>query len=236
MLVDPPVLVAFKIRGATNAVLTHMESMKESAKSTSDVTVITHSSGNHAQALAYASRAVGVSCQVVMPSNSASVKKDAVRGYGAVVTECIPTLQAREEGTNNIIDKLRKDGRSVEFIPPYDDVRIISGQGTIALEFLEQAKELGTPLDVLVTPVGGGGMLSGCAVAAKGLDSEICVIGAEPAAADDAYRSFSSKTFVPAVNTNTVADGLRTSLGQLTFPLILEHVDAIHTVTEQQIM
>ena len=171
-----------------------------------------------------------------MPSNSASVKKDAVRGYGAVVTECIPTLQAREDGVRETMTKLKASGQSITLVPPYDDVRIIEGQGTLALEMIEQSKEQGKALDVLIVPVGGGGMLSGCALASKGVDSSIWIVGAEPKGADDAYKSFLSKTFVPSVNPDTIADGLRTSLGELTFPLILQHVDAIHTVTEEQIM
>ncbi|KAL5512236.1 hypothetical protein ACEPAG_3521 [Sanghuangporus baumii] len=224
---------AFKIRGATNAILTLKESRAESM---SDLTVVTHSSGNHAQALAYASRVLGVSCHIVMPSNSAAVKKAAVRGYGASVTECMPTLQAREDCTEDVIEELQKTGRSVEFIPPYDDNRIISGQGSLALELLEQSRDMGYELDVLITSVGGGGMLSGCAVATKGIDPRVRVVGAEPAAADDAYRSFNSKTFIPAASSNTVADGLRTSLGQITFRHILKHVDAIHTVSEGEII
>lgn len=223
---------AFKIRGATNAILC----LKASQPETSDLTVITHSSGNHAQALAYASRALGVSCQVVMPSNSAVVKKDAVRGYGATVTECVPTLQAREDGVQQIMAKMKAEGRDIILVPPYDDAQIVAGQGTIALEMLEQAKEQGKSLDILITPVGGGGMLSGCALSAKGIDPDIWVVGAEPLGADDAHRSFASKTFIPSVDPRTIADGLRTSLGQITFPLILQYVNAIHTVSEDQIM
>lgn len=171
-----------------------------------------------------------------MPSNSASVKKDAVRGYGAIVTECVPTLQAREDGVNAIISEMKACGKEITFIPPYDDVRVIAGQGTMALELMEQASSLDAPLDVLIAPVGGGGMLSGCAVAAKGVDPEIWVVGAEPAGADDAYRSFNAKKFIPSVDPQTIADGLRTSLGEITFPLIMANVDAIHTVSDVEIM
>lgn len=175
-----------------------------------------------------------------MPSNSAQVKKDAVRGYGAVVTECVPTLQAREDTTNAIITdflaRASSEGstKRIVLVPPYDDLRIITGQGTIVLELFEQIGE--QPLDILITPVGGGGMLSGCALAAKSLDPNIWIIGAEPEGADDAARSFYGHEFVPSVNPNTIADGLRTSLGALTYPLILEHVDAIHTVSDREIM
>lgn len=228
--------IAFKIRGATNAILCILASL-DSTIAPSDLTVVTHSSGNHAQALAFASRALGVHCCVVMPSNSASVKKAAVRGYGAVVTECTPTLAAREETSSRVIKEVESEGKTVMFVPPYDDVRIIAGQGTLALELIEQAKEADRPLDVLIAPVGGGGMLSGCAIAAKGIKGDdIWVVGAEPIGADDAYRSFYSRQFVPSVDPKTIADGLRTSLGAITFPLILQHVDAIRTVTEAQIV
>jgi threonine dehydratase len=227
------ILSAFKIRGATNAILTYLEA---NSVNPSDLTVVTHSSGNHAQALALAAREHGVACHVVMPSNSPEVKKAAVRGYGAIVTECVPTLEAREEGVRSIINQLAASGKAVEFVPPYDDARIVTGQGTAALELIEQAQEIGKGLDILITPVGGGGLLSGSAIAAKGVNKSIWVVGAEPANADDAYRSFASKSFVSSVNPRTIADGLKTSLGELTFPLILRHVDAIHTVTEEQIV
>jgi threonine dehydratase len=115
-------------------------------------------------------------------------------------------------------------------------VRIIAGQGTLAVELLEQARDLGRPLDVLIAPVGGGGMLSGVALATKALSPDVWVVGAEPTGADDAFRSFTSRTFQPSVNPKTIADGLLTSTGQITFPLIMEHVDAIYTVTDEQIM
>ncbi|KAG8946882.1 hypothetical protein FRC04_011309 [Tulasnella sp. 424] len=226
---------AFKFRGATNSIKSLLAEYEGTGKKP---VVITHSSGNHAQALALAAREQGVTCHVIMPNNAPSVKKAAVRGYGAIVTECEPTLQAREDTTAQVTDQLvaQDPNTVVEFISPYNDVRVIAGQGTLALEVLEQAEELGKPLDVLITPVGGGGMLSGCAVAAKGSKPTIRVIGAEPKGADDAYRSFYSKQFVPSVNPTTVADGLLTSLGSNTFPLILEHVDAIHTVSEEEII
>lgn len=191
---------AFKFRGATNAIKSLLEAENrggskkfEGADSLSDgpvapqTVVITHSSGNHAQAMALAARLQGVVCHVVMPSNAPSVKKEAVRGYDAIVTECEPTLQAREDTVTGIIGGLQQDNATsgrpvkVEFISPYDDVRVIAGQGTMALELFEQAEELGKPLDVVITPVGGGGMLSGVAVAAKGTSPTAYVIGAEPA-------------------------------------------------------
>lgn len=196
-----------------------------------------------------------------MPSTSSAVKKAGVRGYGATVTECAPTLEAREATASQVIEdeRNRHQDQRVEFVPPYDDgkcdegrysvhfqtersqqtysslVRIIAGQATISIELLQQAKETDRPLDVVIAPVGGGGMLSGVALAAKAIDPHIWVIGAEPRGADDAYRSFRSKTFQPSVNPQTIADGLLTSTGKLTFPLILRYVDAIHTVTEEEI-
>ncbi|KAG8901048.1 hypothetical protein FRB99_005590 [Tulasnella sp. 403] len=236
---------AFKFRGATNAIRSLLFSANEDSSdplsrpiAEGDLVVITHSSGNHAQALALAAQQQGVTCHVVMPSNAPSVKKDAVRGYGAVVTECIPTLQAREDTVREITASLEAaDPRTrVVFVSPYDDPRVIAGQGTMALELLKQADGEGKPLDVLIAPVGGGGMLSGCATAAKGTNPNTWVVGAEPLGADDAYRSFTTKQFHPSVNPKTVADGLLTSLGTNTFPIILQHVDAICTVTEEQII
>ena len=229
---------AFKIRGATNAILSILEASPNIYPS--NLTVVTHSSGNHAQALALASKQLGVRCHVVMPSNAPSVKYDAVRNtYGAAVTQCEPNLAAREATANRVIDeeRNRSPAQVVEFVPPYNDHRVIAGQGTIALELIEQAsEELNKTLDVLITPVGGGGMLSGCAVAAKGINPAIKVIGAEPSEADDAQRSFRSGVFQESENPTTIADGLLTSLGDITFPLIQTYVDEIFTVTEEEIM
>lgn len=170
---------AFKFRGATNSIRSLLE---DKCINKNNLVVITHSSGNHAQALALAAQMNGVVCHVVMPNNAPQVKKDAVRGYGAIVTECTPTLQAREETVEEIRKGLSEldPNVSVEFISPYDDVRVISGQGTLALELIEQAGELGKPIDVLLAPVGGGGMLSGCATAVKGVNPTIKVYAAEP--------------------------------------------------------
>ncbi|KIJ53955.1 hypothetical protein M422DRAFT_24952 [Sphaerobolus stellatus SS14] len=227
---------AFKIRGATNAIRSLLTSTSNPILP-EQLTVVTHSSGNHAQALALAAKLQGVRAHVVMPQTSSSVKKAAVRGYEAEVTECIPTLEAREKTARSVIEhEKEREGRIVEFVPPYDDVRIIAGQGTIALELISQAEEINRPLDVLIAPVGGGGMLSGVALTAKSINPNILIIGAEPKGADDAYRSFYSKTFQPSVNPKTIADGLLTSTGEITFPLILKYVDAICTVEEDQII
>jgi len=173
-----------------------------------------------------------------MPLNAPSVKVEAVRGYGAHITQCEPTFMARKAAVEEVMkeERLLHAGRVVEFISPYDDLRIIAGQGTLAIEFLDQAEELGSKLDILVAPVGGGGILSGCAVAAKKTKSDIVVIGAEPLDAYDAQQSFRSKRFVDALTPNTIADGLLAPLRDYTFPLILEHVDDILTVIEDQIM
>ncbi|KAF8608727.1 serine racemase [Ceratobasidium sp. AG-I] len=226
---------AFKIRGATNAIQQILQSQPPCTPST--LTVVTHSSGNHAQALAYAARAVGARACIIMSSNATPAKIAAVRGYGAIVTLCEPITSAREETTKRVIEEERAayPERRIENVPSYDDVRIIAGQGTIAVEFLEQAEEMGRPLDVLITPVGGGGMLSGCSVAAKGLKPSVKVVGAEPEGSGDASEGFKTKTWVPSVAPKTFCDGLLTSTGKITFPLILDHVDAVCTVTEDEI-
>lgn len=208
------------------------------------ITVVTHSSGNHAQALALASRDLGVQCRVVMPRTAPAVKKAAVRGYGAIVTECEPTLEARERATAQIIDELQKkaevDGeeRVAKLIPPYDHEDIIAGQGTAVLELFSQIAQLApnATLDVVITPVGGGGLLSGTSIATKSLSPSTLVFGAEPTGAADAYRSYTTRQFHPSIEPQTIADGLLTSLGKLNFPIILQYVDGIYTVTDEQIV
>lgn len=208
------------------------------------ITVVTHSSGNHAQALALASRDLGVQCQVVMPRTAPAVKKAAVKGYGAIVTECEPTLEARVHATTQIIDQLQKEAEEsgeesvVKLVPPYDHEDIIAGQGTAVLELISQVGELvpNTTLDVVITPVGGGGLLSGTSIAAKSLSPSTLVFGAEPTGAADAHRSYTTRQFHPSIEPRTIADGLLTSLGTLTFPIILQHVDGIYTVTDEQIV
>ncbi|KAG8752143.1 hypothetical protein FRC14_007298 [Serendipita sp. 396] len=228
---------AFKIRGATYAI----KRLLETIPNPSALTVVTHSSGNHAQALALAARQLNVKCHVVMPRNAPAVKKNAVQGYGAAVTECTPTLEAREATVKEVMNRLQEEATHrgeealVRFVPPYDHLDVIRGQGTIAFELVEQADEMGTPLDIVITPVGGGGMLSGVSVAAKGLRSNVLVFGAEPTGASDAQASFRSRVFHPSVQPKTIADGLLTSLGDITFPLILENVDDIFTVTDEEI-
>jgi threonine dehydratase len=211
---------AFKARGAYNAVL----SLPAEASARG---VVTHSSGNHGAALALAARDRGIPAFVVMPSNTALVKKRAVERYGARVTYCEPTLEAREADAARIVEQT-----GASFVHPYNDPVVMAGQGTVALEFLEQVPEL----DALICPIGGGGHISGVSVGAKSLRPTIRIIGAEPEAADDAFRSFTSQTLVASRDPRTIADGLRSSLGDKTFAVIRSKVDEIVTVSEQEIV
>jgi threonine dehydratase len=210
----------FKIRGAANAVLSLSE--EDAAKG-----VATHSSGNHGAALALAARCRGIKAYVVMPENAPDVKRTAVANYGAEIVSCKPTLQAREEGLAALVGRT-----GATFIHPYNDYMVISGQGTAALELCEEV----TDLDVVITPVGGGGLLSGTAIAVSGVSPKTDVFAAEPERADDAYRSFHAGVIIPAENPDTIADGLRTSLGDLTFFIIRKYVKDIVTVSEEAIV
>ena len=209
---------AFKYRGATNAVLSLSKS--ELAKG-----VATHSSGNHAAALALAAKKAGVNAYIVMPNNAPQIKKNAVADYGAIITYCQPTLQARELALKKVIKKT-----GAVFIHPYDNKEVIKGQATACLELIEEV----SGLEVIIAPVGGGGLLSGTSIVAKA--NNIKVIAAEPKNADDAYRSFQSSKLIASVNPNTIADGLLTSLSDLTFSIIKQNVYQIITVTEKQII
>jgi threonine dehydratase len=211
---------AFKFRGACNAVFSLSE--KQAAHG-----VCTHSSGNHAQALALAAKLRGIPAYIVMPDNAPQVKKDAVTGYDGQITFCEPTLEARE----STLERIRLD-TGAKLIHPYNDERVISGQGTAGLELLDSIPDL----DAVIAPVGGGGLLSGTSLAAKGLNSKIRVIAAEPEMADDAYRSMQEARIAPSNNPKTIADGLLTSLGELTFPIIQKNVEQIVTVSEQGII
>lgn len=215
---------AFKIRGATNALLQTPSHLLANG-------VVTHSSGNHAQAVASAAQDIGVNAYVVMPSTSPAVKKDAVRGYLGKVVECEPTLDARESTCTQILEQTNGT-----MIHPFNDPRVIAGQGTLMLEFLEQAAELGSPLDAVLIPVGGGGMLSGSSVACKALSPSTLIFGAEPELANDAQQSFEKRTLLGPLPPKSCADGLLTALGTNTFTLIIANVDAIFTVTEEQII
>lgn len=211
---------AFKFRGACNAVMKLPEAIARRG-------VVTHSSGNHAQALALAAKLRGIAAHVVMPSNAPAVKRAAVEGYGAEVIECRPTIADRERTAAEVV--ARTGGT---LIPPYDHPDVIAGQGTIALEFLEQAPDL----DALIVPVGGGGMISGVAIADKSIKPSICVYGAEPEAVADAAKGKRTGRLEPATELPTIADGLRTSLGALTFPVVQALVDDIITVDEASIV
>ncbi len=211
---------AFKFRGACNAVFSLNE---EDARNG----VATHSSGNHAAALALAARMRGIAAHIVMPRTSPEIKKKAVAGYGANITFCEPTLQARESTLAEVI----KETGATE-IHPYNNFYVIAGQGTSAKELIEDAGSF----DTILAPVGGGGLLSGTAIAAKHMLPQCRVIAAEPAGADDAYRSFQSKKLIPSENPKTIADGLLTSLGERNFAVITDKVDDIVTVSEGSIV
>ncbi|MEP4145780.1 MAG: pyridoxal-phosphate dependent enzyme [Halioglobus sp.] len=211
---------SFKARGATNAVL-GLDDDEAAAG------VATHSSGNHGAALAMAARARQIPAHIVMPSNAPNVKKEAVAAYGGLIIECEPTLAAREATVAAVVGQT-----GAQEVHPYKDPRIIAGQGTVLLELLEQVEDL----DVLVVPVGGGGLLAGTALAAKAINPKIEVVAVEPEGADDAFRSFGLGELQPQTNPQTIADGLRAGLGELNFDIIRKHVDTILTVSDTLIV
>ena len=209
---------AFKFRGAWNAVASLSDGEAERG-------VCTHSSGNHAQALALAAQMRGIAAHIVMPDNVAPIKLNAVEGYGAAITLCEPTLKAREA----VLAELQRESGAV-LVHPYDDARIIAGQGTAALELLAQAE-----LDAIITPIGGGGLLSGTCIATRGTAPEVVLYGAEPAGADDAAQSLASGELVPQLAPDTICDGLLSSLGKLTWPILRDHLAAIITVDDDAV-
>ena len=211
---------AFKARGACNAVLSLSAAEAKQG-------VVTHSSGNHGAALAWAARSRGIPAWIVMPSNAAQVKLDAVRGFGGRIRFCEPTVAAREDACAAVEAETK-----ATLVHPYNDWSVIAGQGTAALELLEDEPEL----DAVITPVGGGGLLSGTAIAAKGLRPSIKVYGAEPAGADDAYRSLRAGHIIPQTDPHTIADGLRSSLGEKTFAVLSSRVDRVETASEEAIV
>ncbi|MFW9809976.1 MAG: threonine/serine dehydratase [Candidatus Thorarchaeota archaeon] len=211
---------AFKFRGALNTVSLLSESERERG-------VIAHSSGNHAQALALAASMEGVKATIVMPRNSPEVKLEATRDYGANIVFCENSAEARVSVANELIEK-----HGYTLIHPYDDERIIAGAGTSALELIE---DIGC-LDYMFAPVGGGGLISGTSIATKGLCPNATVIAVEPEKADDAFRSFREGKIYPSVYPDTIADGLRTQLSELTFSIIQNNVDDIITVSENEIV
>ncbi len=213
-------VAAFKARGACNAVLSLSDADAKQG-------VVTHSSGNHGAALAWAARARGIPAWIVMPANAAQVKQDAVKGFGGTIRFCEPTVAAREDACAAV-----ETETGATLVHPYNDWRVIAGQGTAALELMEDLPDL----DAIMTPVGGGGLLSGTAIAAKGVRPSIRVYGAEPAGADDAYRSLLAGHIIPQTDPRTIADGLRSSLGDKTFAVLSASVDAIETASEESIV
>jgi threonine dehydratase len=211
---------AFKFRGATNAIMNLSEVERSKG-------VVTHSSGNHAAALAHAAVSRGVRAYIVMPETSPEVKKRAVSGYGAEITYCKPTLEARESTCAAIMDRT-----GATLVHPYDNFFVIAGQGTAALELLTRWPDL----DVIIAPVGGGGLLSGTALAARGVNKKIMVYGAEPEMANDACHSLKAGRIIPSDNPKTIADGLKTSLCERTFGIISQNVTDILTVSERSII
>lgn len=211
---------AFKFRGACHAVLSLSE--EEAARG-----VATHSSGNHAAALALAARTRGIRAFIVMPKDAARVKKAAVAEYGGQIIFCEPTLTSREA---TLAEVVQETGATV--VHPYNDHRVIAGQGTVALEFIQEVPHL----DSLMAPVGGGGLISGTAIVVSELSPDTQVIGVEPAGADDAFRSVRAGRRIPCHQPRTIADGLRASLGDLTFSIIKRRVNRIVTVSEEAIV
>lgn len=211
---------AFKARGATNAVFSLTAA--EAARG-----VATHSSGNHAAALARAARLRGIPAYIVMPDNSSKTKIRAVEGYGGRITLCAPTAAAREETCARLVAET-----GAAMIHPFTDFRVMAGQGTAVIELLEDVPDL----DIILCPVGGGGLLCGTAVAGKALKPGLRVIAAEPAGASDAAQSFRAGHRIPVDQPHTIADGLRTSIGEPNFELIRRHVDDVVTVSEAAIV
>jgi threonine dehydratase len=211
---------AFKARGATNAVLSLSDA--EAARG-----VATHSSGNHAAALSRAAKLRGIPAYIVMPNNAPQAKRAAVERLGGKIVFCEPTVPAREAAAAKVVAET-----GATLIHPFDNLRVMAGQGTATLELLEQAPDL----DIIVAPVGGGGLISGTAVAATSLKPGIRVIGAEPAGADDAARSLKAGKLIPITQANTIADGLRSSISERTFTEMRSHVSDIVTMSEESIV
>ena len=210
---------AFKIRGGMNAVLSLPEEKRANG-------IATHSSGNHAQAIAFAARQVGTKAYIVMPNNSPKVKVEAVKGYGAEITFCEPNQAAREATLQEIVDRT-----GAEFVHPYNDYRVINGQATCAIELMEEVNSL----DHIIAPVGGGGLLSGTLMAAHYFFPSVTVYAAEPEGAADAVLSIKSGKIEKAPYVKTIADGLLTTLGDKTFPIIKNHVKEILVVSDEEI-
>ena len=210
---------AFKARGACNAVL-------QLDEATAQRGVITHSSGNHAQALAYAAGLRGIPCTIVMPSSAPEVKRRAVEEYGATIVTCEPTLASRLATLNDLVHST-----GAHVVPPYDDARVIAGQGTAAMEFIEDQPGL----EVMMAPVGGGGLMSGTAIATRALAPYATLYGAEPGIDSDAKRSLETGVIEPPPQKMSIADGLRTSLGEVPFAELRHHHVQIITASEESI-
>ena len=211
---------AFKVRGGSNAVFGLSDEEAERG-------VCTHSSGNHALCLSYAAGRRGIPCNVVMPRTAPQAKKDAVRRYGGTITECEPSTTSREAVFAEV--QARTGG---EFVHPYNDPRVIAGQGTCSKEFMEQTDGL----DMMVAPIGGGGMISGTCLTLSTLAPEVKIIAAEPEQADDAYRSFKAGHIIADDAPETIADGLKVPLKDLTWHFVSNHVSDIMTASEQEII
>ncbi len=212
---------AFKMRGATNAILQLSDEQKQKG-------VITHSSGNFAQAIALAAKSLNIKAYLVMPSNAPGVKKSAVKNYGGEIIECIPTLEGRVRTTKKIVEE-----KGVTFVHPYNDINVIMGNASVGKELLEECPDL----DCIVVPIGGGGLISGVALSASVFGNNCSVIGAEPLNVDDAYRSLlKGKIVANKPTADTVADGLKTMLGEVTFNIISKYVEEIIRVTEREII
>jgi threonine dehydratase len=211
---------AFKVRGASNAVFGLSDEMAKKG-------VATHSSGNHALSLSYAAGRRGIPCHVVMPRTAPQAKKDAVRGYGGIITECEPSTSSREAVFAQV-----QAATGAEFVHPYNDPRVIAGQGTCSRELMEQVEGL----DAVIAPIGGGGMVSGCCLTLSNIAPGVEIYAAEPEQADDAYRSFKAGHIIADDAPETVADGLKVPLKDLTWHFVSNHVTDILTASEQEII
>ncbi len=211
---------AFKFRGACNAVM-HLDEPIAARG------VVTHSSGNHAQALALSAKLRGIEAHIVMPGTASAIKRAGVEGYGGKVYVCESNDQARQQRADELV---AETGGTL--IPPFDHPHVIAGQGTATLELLDDVPTL----DGIIAPIGGGGLMSGTCIAGRGIESNIRLFGCEPTGADDAARSLAAGELIPQTNPNTICDGLLTSMGELTWSIIRDHVEAIFTVSDEQVI
>ncbi|MED5230911.1 MAG: pyridoxal-phosphate dependent enzyme [Candidatus Thermoplasmatota archaeon] len=210
---------AFKFRGASNAVALLGEEAENG--------ICTHSSGNHAQAVALAAKRRGVPSYIVMPDTAPKVKVEGVRNHGGEITFCEPTLEARETTAASVMERT-----GATFVHPFDNPRVVAGQGTAALELIE---EVG-PIDAIIAPIGGGGLLSGTSITTRALLPEARIFGAEPSGADDAARSLEAGRLIPQTGPDTICDGLLTSLCEMTYDILSNHLEAIITVTDEEVI